>query len=539
MTYRHLLHRLLESSAERFPERAAVIDRDRRVTYAELDAVANRLAHLLAEAGIKQGNRVGIYMDKSLEAVEAIYGILKAGAVYVPLDARAPTARLAYIARDCGIECLITAREMSGKWAGLVSEGAPLRHLVVLNSSHQDWDTPAGVGVFSTEALQAMPAERPAISNIDLDLAYILYTSGSTGVPKGVMLSHRNGLAFVEWAVDEVSVGPEDRLSSHAPFHFDLSIFDVFATSRAGASVSLVPPHISVFPIELARFIREHEITVWYSVPSILTMLTEHGSLQQGDLPSLRVLVFAGEVFPTKYLSRLMRLLPHARFYNWYGPTETNVCTSYQVPEPPEELDTDIPIGSAIANDQTLVVTEDGRLAEPGEVGELMVRGATVMQGYWGDAEKTAQRLVSNPFPVNVGDLVFRTGDLVQELPSGDYKFLGRRDHQIKSRGYRIELGEIESALNAHPEVVECAVIAIPDEMISNRIKAYVVKRGDQQQQDLIAFCAQHLPRYMIPELFEFREALPKTSTGKIDRQSLTAQELSPATPPSKTGSRL
>jgi amino acid adenylation domain-containing protein len=539
VSYRHLLHRLLETSAERFPDRVAVVDRDRLATYAGLNTGANQLAHMLIEAGIKQGDRVGIYMDKSLEAVEAIYGILKAGAVYVPLDARAPAARLAYIARDCGIECLITARETSGKWAGLVSEGAPLRHLVVLNSANQDWETPSRVSVSTREALEAMPSHQPAISTIDLDLAYILYTSGSTGVPKGVMLSHRNALAFVEWAVDEVRVGPEDRLSSHAPFHFDLSIFDVFAASRAGASVSLVPPHSSVFPIEVARFIREREITVWYSVPSILTMLTEHGNLQQGDFPSLRVVVFAGEVFPTKYLSRLMRLLPHPEFYNWYGPTETNVCTSYRVPEPPEELDGDIPIGRAIANDQTLVVTEGERLAEPGEVGELMVRGATVMRGYWGDTEKTAQRLIRNPFSVHAEDLVFRTGDLVQELPSGDYKFLGRRDHQIKSRGYRIELGEIESALNAHPDVVECAVIGVPDEMISNRIKAYVVKRGDQQEHDLIAFCAQRLPRYMIPELLEFREALPKTSTGKIDRQFLTAQEPSPATPPSKTGSSL
>ncbi|MGH8945781.1 MAG: AMP-binding enzyme, partial [Acidimicrobiia bacterium] len=213
-------------------------------------------------------------------------------------------------------------------------------------------------------------------------------------------------------------------------------------------------------------------------------------------------------------------LLPHVEFANLYGPTETNVCTAYRVPAPPDPAGGDIPIGKAIANDQTLVITEDGRLADRGEVGELLVRGATVMQGYWGDPEKTAPRLIPNPFG---RDLVYRTGDLVVEQDDGNYRFLGRRDHQVKSRGYRIELGEIETVLNSHPRVMESAVVAIPDEMISNRLKAFVASGDQLTEGELVEFCAARLPRYMVPESFEFRDTLPKTSTGKIDRQGLAA----------------
>jgi acyl-coenzyme A synthetase/AMP-(fatty) acid ligase len=261
-------------------------------------------------------------------------------------------------------------------------------------------------------------------------------------------------------------------------------------------------------------------------------MLVEHAELEQGALPSIRMMLFAGEVFPTKYLSRLMKLLPHAEFANLYGPTETNVCTYHRVPEPPDESDPPIPIGRAIANVDTFVVDDDGREVVPGEVGELHVRGPTVMRGYWGDLSRTRERLVRDPRDAEFGDLVYTTGDLVQQLPEGGYNFLGRRDNQIKSRGYRIELGDIESAINAHPDVVECAVVAVPDEMISNRIHAFVAVKTDLAEPELIVFCADLIPKYMIPEQFDFRDALPKTSTGKIDRQSLTGEAAAEWTPP-------
>ncbi|HKY48282.1 MAG TPA: amino acid adenylation domain-containing protein [Acidimicrobiia bacterium] len=513
-----LLHQLLEDSSARFPDRPAVIQGDRVVSYAEMDRRSNQVARLLVAEGVQVGDRVGLFIDKSVEAVIGIYGILKAGASYVPLDFRAPSARLGYIAGNCGLSWLITTGKKTKQWPELMAAGAPLKNVIIMDGA--DPIPPAGVRGFGTNDLERQSNEPVSVDLNEDDLGYILYTSGSTGQPKGVMLSHRNGLAFVEWAIDELSLTSEDRLSSHAPFHFDLSIFDLYAAAGVGAAVALVPSSTSVFPMEVARFIREKQISVWYSVPSILSLLIQHANLAEGDLPGLRAMVFAGEVFPAKFLSRLMTTLPHVSFHNWYGPTETNVCTAYPVPSAPDPLGPDIPIGRAITGVETIVMTADGRLADPGDEGELLVKGPTVMKGYWGDPEKTAARLVPDPMAPGSGEVVYRTGDLVAEGPGG-YRFLGRRDHQIKSRGYRIELGEIETAINAHPDVIECAVTAVPDDVISNRIIAYVAAQPQLDDDTLAAWCATLIPKYMVPESFVFADLLPKTSTGKIDRQAL------------------
>ncbi|HEX2030313.1 MAG TPA: amino acid adenylation domain-containing protein [Actinomycetota bacterium] len=520
----YLLHHLLHASAGSHPEAPAVVDGERTLSYADLERRSNQLAQLLREQGVRRGDRVGLYLEKSAASVVGIYGAMKAGAAYVPIDPRAPVARASYIAGNCGIRALVTAGEKAGTWAQLLHGESPIEALVLPGEDAPDADIPRRVPVFGREAVDGQPAEPPGVPVVDQDLAYILYTSGSTGDPKGVMLSHRNAMTFVEWAADLVAVRPEDRLSSHAPLHFDLSIFDLFAAALGGASVHLVPPETSVFPVEVVRFIEGHGITVWYSVPSILSMLTLRGGLGPGALPTLRTVVFAGEVFPTKYLRELMRLVPHAEFLNLYGPTETNVCTWYRVPDIPEDQTEPIPIGRAIDNLEVFAVTDDGRLASPGEVGELHVRGGGVMQGYWGDPERTSRVLIANPFGGEVRDPVYRTGDLVREDEDGNYRFLGRRDSQIKSRGYRIELGEIEAALNGHPSIVECAVVAVPDELITNRIEAYVVVRDGVDAAHLIRFCSERLPSYMIPQRFRFSDTLPKTSTGKIDRQALRAR---------------
>jgi acyl-coenzyme A synthetase/AMP-(fatty) acid ligase len=329
------------------------------------------------------------------------------------------------------------------------------------------------------------------------------------------MLSHLNGLAFVDWAAREVGVGPEDRLSSHAPLHFDLSTFDLFAAAWGAAAVVLVPREASVFPIELAAFIRDSRITVWYSVPSILTLLVLRGGLESTSLADLRTVIFAGEVFPGKYLTRLMELIPHARFYNLFGPTETNVCTWYEVRHG-ESLDEGVPIGYPIEGVELIVERPDGTPAERGEEGELLVRGPTVMHGYWGDEARTARVLSGE-----AGERVYRSGDLVREDPDGKLVFLGRRDAQVKTRGYRVELGEIEAALYSLSAVVECAVVAVPDEAVTNLLKAFVVVSEPVTDAELAGRCRERLPRYMVPDEFEFREALPKSSTGKIDRRSL------------------
>jgi L-proline---[L-prolyl-carrier protein] ligase len=314
-------------------------------------------------------------------------------------------------------------------------------------------------------------------------------------------------------------VTSDDRLSSHAPLHFDLSIFDLYAAAATASTLVLVPPQASVLPVELARFIRTAGITLWYSVPTVLSMLVDRGGLARGDFPRLRVVNFAGEVFPTRYLAGLMRLLPSATFWNFYGPTETNVCTAYHVPEPPDPDGGDIPIGKPIEGVRAYVMTDEGSYASLGQEGELLIGGPTVMQGYWADEEKTAQKLV--PDPRDERRLVYRTGDLVAEQPDGNLRFLGRIDNQIKSRGYRIELGEIETVLHSHPGVIECAVAAVPDDLVTNRLLAHVVVCDGTSVADLARFCRDRLPSYMAPEHYRSWDTLPRTSTGKIDRQSL------------------
>ena len=414
-----------------------------------------------------------MYLEKSAEAIVALYGVLKAGAAYVPLGPNAPPARLAYIARDCGIAGMLSAAEKASSWGSLREHGAPIETFLAMNRRDPGVDERAVAGscILGPEALDAQLAVAPVPSISGSDLAYVLYTSGSTGRPKGAMLSHRNGLAFVDWAAAEFAVSPADRLSSHAPLHFDLSIFDVFAADKAGAAVVLVPREVAMFPLELVRFVEDSQITTWYSVPSALNMIVQKVDLAVGSLPRLRTVLFAGEVFPTPHLRSLISRLPHARFCNLYGPTETNVCTWYDVRRLPDDDAETIPIGTPIDEVETFVVTDEGVLAADGDAGELYVRGPTVMQGYWGDAERTASSLVA--LPANGASrrsdaLAYPRGDLVRRDEDGCYRYLGRRDTQIKCRGYRIELGEVQAALSANPAVVECSVLALPDELITN-----------------------------------------------------------------------
>jgi len=516
---RYLLNHYLRDAASTRPDAVALVDGDRQLTFKELDEQTDSLASRLIELGVSRGDRVGIYLPKSAEGVVGIYAAMKAGAAYVPIDPSAPIGRVSYIASNCGIRHVVSGNARRKNWAALGEAG--VEHIIVMDTD----DVSGAEGTTIHSRSWALAGGTPAdAGTVEQDLALILYTSGSTGEPKGVMLTHRNCRAFVEWTVDEFSVTADDRLSNHAPFHFDLSTFDLFGAALAGAPVYLVPQRASVFPVEIAKFIEKNEITVWYSVPSILTMLIEKAGLEVGALPSLRTLLFAGEVFPTKYLSRIMRLLPNVEFANLFGPTETNVCTAYTLKEPPKESDPPISIGRAIGNVETFVVDDEDRLVEPGEVGELLVRGPTVMNGYWGDPERTVARLVPSPIPRHLGDLVYRTGDLVQEMPDGMYRFLGRSDNQIKSRGYRIELGDIEAALVAHPDVVEAVALAIPDELVSNRIVAHVSSHGDADAREITRFCESRIQKYMVPESIIIAAELPKTSTGKLDRQALQRQ---------------
>ena len=289
-----LLHQALVAATAARPDALALVDRDRSWTYRQLDETSNRIAHALRSAGVQRGDRVALYLDKSAESIAAIYGTLKAGACYVPLDPQAPVSRLGYIADDCGVRCVLSGIEKASSWTELVRAAPSITTIFCLNADCASAVDEVGTRVVFAGKIADCDAGPAAAGGTCFDLAYILYTSGSTGRPKGVMLSHLNAMAFVEWAAATFAVGPEDRLSSHAPLHFDLSVFDIFVASLCMSAVVLVPARSSLFPGEIRRFITDNSITIWYSVPSILTMLVLRGGLEVGDLPSVRTLLFAG-----------------------------------------------------------------------------------------------------------------------------------------------------------------------------------------------------------------------------------------------------
>lgn len=531
MSDTHLLHQFLKASARSLPNKTAVISNAKSLSYGVLDDLTDRLAGLLRSRGVGNGDRVGICVPKSLASLVSVFATLKAGACYVPLDPGAPAQRLAYMIRDSKITTILTNSAKISMIGTMFPDDCPLDTAVLVDCDlPQDHGSipvtvPPGVAAVRWNEVTARPATNQlGHLSIETDTAYVLYTSGSTGTPKGVMISHRNSLTFVNWAAGCVGLTADDRVSSHAPLHFDLSIFDIFSSCSAGATVVLVPDRASTFPVELVKLIERERITVWYSVPSVLTMMTLYGNLVAHDLSCLRAIIFAGEVFPTKYLRKLMTVLPHLRYLNWYGPTETNVCTSYEVPQLDAERTTPIPIGKACANLEVFAVDSTGmRVTKPGGSGELYVRGPSLMQGYLGDQEKTARVLIPNPFSQRFDELVYKTGDIVTLDNDGNYIYLGREDGMVKTRGYRVELGEVEAVLYGHPAVKEVAVVSTPDDLLGNRLLAIIslLEGATLTREDVLTFCNQKLPRYMVPDVIEFRKTLPKTTTGKTDRGAL------------------
>jgi amino acid adenylation domain-containing protein len=512
------LELLVSAQAERRPGATALVLGAERMTYGALEETSNRLANLLLAEGLEAGDRVALFVPKCPLAIAGMLATLKAGGTYVPIDTASPAARTARILKACRPRFALLHRDAAPLLDGtLAEEGVVASRVVALEP-----DRVGDRALFDLSDVARAPALRPETRGDERSLAHILFTSGSTGLPKGVMIEHRSVLAFLDWAWGFFGTSAQDRISGHPPLHFDLSTFDIYGTLGAGAELHLVAPELSLLAHKLAAMIRDEELTQWFSVPSILTFLAKFDVVHEGDFPALQRLLWCGEVLPTPTLIYWMERLPHVRFTNLYGPTEATIASSYYaVPKVPEDGRIPIPIGSPCSGEELLVLDASLRPVPAGEIGELYLGGAGLSPGYWEDPAKTAAAFV--PDPRRPGERIYRTGDLASVGPDGLCRFHGRRDSQIKSRGYRIELGEIETALHALGYLKESAVVGVETQGFEGTAIccAYVAAEAGLKPGRIRSDLGRLVPNYMLPSQWMELDSLPKNQNGKIDRPRL------------------
>lgn len=517
-----LLQNLVSAQADQTPDSVAIVLRDQTVSYLELEQRSNQLARVLKGAGCKRGDRVAFAIPKSPAALISILGILKADCIYVPIDTASPAARTEKILRSSEPRCILAARPAEGMLEDLLSRNTLLSLAGVGWMDHARLESDCFTPLFSWSDMLSSSFSPLPYQNRPEDAAHILYTSGSTGDPKGVVITHANVLHFVDWATRHFGMQAEDRISCHPPLHFDLAGFDIFGTFSVGAQLHLVPPDLGPLPTEVAQFIRDSQLTQWFSVPSVLHYMAKFDVVRLNDFPFLKRLLWCGEVFPTPALIYWMKRLPAVSFTNLYGPTEATIASSYYtIPECPADTAAPIPIGTACEGEELLVLDENHQPVPPGAIGDLYIRGAGLSPGYWKDATKTAQAFL--PYPEGGHDRIYRTGDLAKLGSDGLVYFLGRSDSQIKSRGYRIELGEVEAALNTVDELKECAVVGVPTEGFEGTLicAAYVPRTPQVNNIMVQRKLSRLLPPYMLPARWISMDRLPKNANGKIDRRTI------------------
>jgi amino acid adenylation domain-containing protein len=498
------LYSVLADASAECPHKTAIDAGGTQLSWAELEGLSRQASRLLARVDIVAVDRIVLLAPASPRLLAVLYGIFRIGAVAVPLDIKNPPRRIASVLADATPALLVTTGAI---WRSVFTDalrGEILCRKILLIDEDGGADfclTWRDIGVESTDA--------PPPACVGSDLAYILYTSGSTGKPKGVMLSHRNVLAFAHWAQREFDIGSADRVAWVTPLSFDLSTFDLFASGIGRATILIPSPGITLFPSRYPHWLAESQASVLYTVPSALSALLMQEQAAFERL-GLRLVLFAGEVFPPAKLVQLRRALPEAVLANLFGPTETNVCTFYRVTDH-TDLAEPLPIGRPASGARLSIGGAPVEHADEIE-GELIVTGPSVALGYWNDPELTASRFSGN------GDVgVFATGDIVSLRADGELAFHGRRDDNVKILGHRVALGEIEHAVGSIPEIDAAAVC-----FDAGKLSCFIVAKDPQAAiGQARAACRRHLLPHMIPSEFISLMSMPLTATGKIDRTAL------------------
>ncbi len=505
MTY--LIQHYFENSARRFPDKTAVCCEGDQISFRELDRFSNAMARELRRMGVARQQYIGFFLKKSLSSIKSILSILKADCAYVPLDIESPAKRLRAIVECTGASVIIVDDYSQALIESLLPADA----------------RPQLLNVERFDPVDGTPLE---YRNISIDMAYVLFTSGSTGIPKGVMIPHKAIIDYIDWCVEIYELNENDVIANHAPLYFDNSTFDIYTAFKSGATLHLVHDDLNKVLPSLVHWIDEREITTFFCVPSVLTLLMQSRRLKPERFAKLRHVICAGEVLPPASLQFWMKQYPHIVYANMYGPTEITVdCSYYSIVETPGDDTLNIPIGIARKNMELFVRADDGSLSQDnGARGELLVRGTSVAYGYLGDEEKTRQSFIQNPQHDDFHDLLYCTGDIVEIDAGGQYLFLGRKDDQIKYLGHRIELGEIEAALMSLPSVSE-AVVSFKREGEFGQQQAEIgalVTLAQGEIQTLREELNGKLPGYMIPTQFRsYNGDYPRTPNGKYDRKTI------------------
>lgn len=510
-----LLHDYLSHSAGRLGDKVALVCGGQRLTYAEIEARANAMARHLADAGVARGDRVMIFADNTVETVVGFWAVLKANAVVCIVNPLTKSDKLDYLLNDCLPTALITDRHLASVFSEPARKCLSLRRIVIS-------------GTMDDEALKRLPhavrwdvavagtGEAPPRRCIDIDLAAIIYTSGSTGEPKGVMLTHRNMMTACTSIAAYLELGEDEVILNVLPLAFDYGLYQMIMAFRTGAR--LVLERSFAFPAQILGLIKEERVTGFPGVPTIFAALSELKSLRDQDFSSIRYVTNTAAALPLKHILMLQELFSGARIYSMYGLTECKRCTYL----PPEDLERKpLSVGIAIPNTEMWIVDEDDRRVGPGVVGQLVIRGATVMKGYWGKPEATARKLRPGPLP---GEQVLYTGDYCRMDEEGYLYFVGRGDEIIKSRGEKVAPREVENVLMGIQGVREAAVIGVPDDLLGQAVKAFVVMEqgisiGEKQLQKE---CQKQLENFMVPKSIVIVPSLPMTDTGKLKKTALS-----------------